>query len=166
MGEWWLPAVAGCAALLCLVLVVALLRAHRRTRLALEAALEEQSRLREQVAALGDELRPAAGPSDGADVPDAPEFLITDVGRPQQQGSAPAVPERIEGRLFADIVLRETVVKAASWAHGLRQALSPEHRARLRVEVRRETRRSARRRKADVKEALRQYYARERGDVA
>ncbi|WP_101524605.1 hypothetical protein [Nocardioides houyundeii] len=63
-------------------------------------------------------------------------------------------------------MLREGVVKVASLAHGVRRALAPEQRNRIRFEVRRETRRAGRRRKADVKEALRQYYAREPGDVA
>lgn len=164
MGEWWVPVTVGCVALLCLVPAVVLLRAHRQTRRSLAEALAEQRRLREHLEQLADQLVAPTGPD--PERRDAPEFVITDVGRPGAPGAQPGVPDRIEGRLFADIVLRETVVKAASWSHGLRRALSPEHRNRLRFEVRRETRRSARRRKADVKEALRQYYARERGDVA
>ena len=72
------------------------------------------------------------------------------------------VAQDIDGRLFADIVARETVVKAASWTHGLRRALSPENRNRIRFEVRQETRRAGRERRAEAKQALREYRARER----
>ncbi len=68
----------------------------------------------------------------------------------------------IDGRLFADIVARETVVKAASWTHGLRRALAPETRNRIRFEVRQETRRAGRERRAEMKQALREFRARER----
>jgi hypothetical protein len=62
-------------------------------------------------------------------------------------------------------VARETVIKAASWTHGLRRALSPESRNRIRFQVRQETRRAGRERKAELKQALREYRARERAAV-
>jgi hypothetical protein len=68
----------------------------------------------------------------------------------------------IDGRLFADIVARETVVKAASWTAGLRRALSPESRNRIRFQVRQETRRAGRERRAETRQALREFRARER----
>ena len=68
----------------------------------------------------------------------------------------------IDGRLFADIVARESVVKAASWTHGLRRALAPETRNRIRFEVRRETKLAGRERRAEMKQALREFRARER----
>lgn len=72
------------------------------------------------------------------------------------------VAERIDGRLFADIVARETVVKAASWSHGIRRALTPESRNRIRFQVRQEAKRAGRERRAEMKEALRHYRARHR----
>lgn len=72
------------------------------------------------------------------------------------------VAERIDGRLFTDIVARETVVKAASWTHGVRRALAPEVRHRIRFEVRRELKRARKQRRADLKAALRDLQARER----
>lgn len=72
------------------------------------------------------------------------------------------VAERIDGRLFADIVARESVVKAASWGHGVRRALGPEVRNRIRFEVRRELKRARKQRRADLKAALRDLQARER----
>jgi hypothetical protein len=54
------------------------------------------------------------------------------------------------------------VVKAASWTHGVRRALAPETRNRIRFEVRRETKRAGRERRAEMKQALREFRARER----
>ncbi|WP_110183301.1 hypothetical protein [Nocardioides solisilvae] len=152
-------ALAGAALAVALVLAGVLVRTRRRTARQLARAEEAQAALLARLEAL--EQARAAGAAAGT-LPTA-EFVITDVGAERE---APAVPARIEGRLFADLVLRESVVKAASWAHGVRRVLAPEVRSRLRAEMRRETRRSARRRRADVKEALRQYYARDRGDAA
>ena len=79
---------------------------------------------------------------------DTAAFVITQVGTPREDDAPPAGPvpvaRPIDGRLFTDIVARETVVKAAGWTHGLRRALSPETRNRIRFEVRQETRRAGR----------------------
>ncbi|WP_162799291.1 hypothetical protein [Nocardioides sp. 616] len=160
MSEQMVPAVIGAAALVVCALVVTLVRLRTSTRTALAAALREQQELRARL-----ELLERTGPA--APAGEQPhEFVITEVGGTPGPAEPAPVPSRIEGRLFADIVLREGVVKVASLAHGVRRALAPEQRNRIRFEVRRETRRAGRRRKADVKEALRQYYAREPGDVA
>ena len=74
--------------------------------------------------------------------------------------------QRLEGRLFADIVARETVVKAASWTHGVRRALAPETRNRIRFQMRQETKRAGRERKAEMKVALREHRARSRAAAA
>ena len=158
MDGWTTSTSVAVAALLLAVLVVlalvgALVR-ERRTNRALAA----------EVAATRDDLdarlraleQPVSPSSEGADLA---SFVITEVGtepEPERNGG-PA--ERIEGRLFADLVLRESVVKAASWSYGIRAALSAENRNRVRFEVRRETRRAGKQRKADVKAALREYYA-------
>lgn len=165
MNEWSAPTVVAVAAVvvaaLLLALVLVLVRGARRTRAELAETRAAQAELLARVEALG-ASSPAARP--GVEVA---EYVITDVGVPDQAPAAPApVAGRIEGRLFVDIVARETVVKAASWTYGVRRALSAENRNRIRFEVRRETKRAAKQRKADVKEALRQYYERQRGDVA
>ncbi len=67
--------------------------------------------------------------------------------------------------LFADIVLRETVVQAAALAAGLRRALSPESRNRIRFEMRREVKRARKQRRADLREARREWEARQRAQV-
>jgi len=105
---------------------------------------------------------------------DETEYVITDLGRGdgfETGAERPPQPtmQRIDGRLFADLVLRETVVKAASLTHGVRRALSPEVVWRVRGEVRRELKRVRKQRRADLKLARREWEARQReqvGDVA
>ncbi|WP_185996500.1 hypothetical protein [Nocardioides campestrisoli] len=150
---------AAVLAVVVLALVLALVRLHRQTRAALERAEADQAALRARL----DELAHTAHrTSERLEA----EFVITDAGNSLEDARRAPEPARIEGRLFADLVLRESAVKAASWAYAVRRVASAESRNRLRFEMRQETKRSTRRRRADVKEALRQYYARERGDLA
>jgi hypothetical protein len=146
----WLVA-AGVVALTALALaVIARRRAHHA-----EAAL----------AALADRIAVLESPATAAPQPlvsDAPTtYVITGIGV-DDEPEAPPLARPIDGRLFADIVARETVVKAASWTHGLRRALSPESRNRIRFQVRQETRQAGRERRAEMKQALREFRARER----
>lgn len=101
---------------------------------------------------------PAASTRSEVDA-DTTTYLITHL---ETVGDETPVARPIDGRLFTDIVARETVVKAASWTHGLRRALSAENRNRIRFEVRRETRRAGRDRRAETKQALREFRARQR----
>lgn len=73
------------------------------------------------------------------------------------------VAEPIDGRLFTDIVVRETVVKAQGLVYGLRRALDPATRNRIRFEMKREIKRARKQRRDDLKAALRDFQARERG---
>ena len=68
----------------------------------------------------------------------------------------------VDAPVFADMVLRETVVQGASLFHGLRRALAPETRNRIRFEMKREVKRSRKQRKADMKQARRAWEARQR----
>jgi len=148
-----------------LVAVRAMRRASRADAAA--AALIERVWLLESAA--------TDSPQTTADDPDRSTYLITSIDgardrnpdrvAERDRGRVP-VAQPIDGRLFADIVARETVVKAASWTHGLRRALSPEARNRIRFEVRQGTRRAGRERRAEMKQALREFRAREREDVA
>ena len=88
------------------------------------------------------------------------EFVITRLGEEPDE-PAPA----LETKLFADVVLRETVVKAASLAYGLRRGLSPANRNRIWFEMRREVKRARKERKAEEREAIREYRARRRSAV-
>jgi hypothetical protein len=89
------------------------------------------------------------------------EFVITRLGREPEPEAVPAV----EARLFADVVLRESVVKAASWTYAVRRSLSPANRNRIWFEMRREVKRARKERKAEEREAIREYRARRRADV-
>lgn len=100
--------------------------------------------------------RPAA--TSAAAVPvvtDTAAYVITAIDEVGEVAQVQAVPARIDGALFADIVARESVIKAAGLAHGLRRALSAENRNRIRFEFRREVKRSRKQRRADLKAALR-----------
>ena len=100
---------------------------------------------------------------------DGHEYVITHVGEGPEAPSAaqdgqdaPTVP----APLFADLVLRESAVQAASLAHGLRRALAPETRHRIRFEMRREVKRARKQRRADLRAARREWQARGRADQA
>ena len=139
--------------LVCLVLVAALLRL-RATAARVSADL---TALRERLDDL--ERRQTTAPRATAPAAAAPvEFVITDLGRPEP----PDEPTHIAGPAFADIVLKETVVKAASLAHGVRRGLAPATRNRIRFEMKQEVRRSRKQRRADHKAAQRDLHARQR----
>ncbi len=145
-----------CAVATALACVSLLLARQARTR-ALRAE-ELVASLAGRVSALEPGAEAPVQPADG------PTYLITGMDADTAAAPAPDVPvaRPIDGRLFTDIVAREAVVKAASWAHGLRRALSAETRNRVRFEVRQETRRAGRERRAETKQALREFRARER----
>lgn len=147
----WLTSL-GAIALLALGAALLALRAARRA-LAEARALAARP-ASEAVAA--DVPSPVEAP--GPPAPREPEaaYVITGI---DAGGDDSPVPERIDGRLFVDIVARETLVKAASWTHGLRRALAPETRNRIGFEVRQQTRRSRKDRKAEMRAALRHYRA-------
>lgn len=95
------------------------------------------------------------------------EYVITRIGDDGEVEEVVAIVagERPDARLFADLVLRETVVKAASVAYGVRRGLSPEHRNKMWFEMRREVRRARKQRRADLKQAQREWKARERAGL-
>lgn len=157
MQDWIVPVAAGGLALVALVLALAQVRARRRTERELERARLETGELRDR---LGELERRMARPEPRQ--PDA-EFVITDLGRPEPEPTGPT--PQIGSALFADLVLRETVVKAASLAYGVRRALDAETRNRVRFEMRREVRRARKQRKVDTREARREWQARRRAGI-
>ncbi len=88
--------------------------------------------------------------------------MITDLGDEPTPADEPAT---VDGALFADLVLRETVVKAASLAHGVRRGLAPATRNRIRFEMKQEVRRARKQRRADLKAAQRDLHARQRATL-
>lgn len=92
-----------------------------------------------------------------------PQFVITRVGEPEEPVEpAPTVPAPV----FADLLLKETVVQTASLFHGVRRALAPETRNRIRFHVRQEVKRSRKQRRADLRDFRREWAARQREGTA
>jgi hypothetical protein len=165
MQEWIEPAFLGALTLASLVLAVVLLRTRATTSRDLRSAHAETASLRAQLEDLDRRLThapPRAHPD--------PEFVITHLGETGPATAPAAAPvgapvgapvvgvdavERVDSALFADLVLRETVVKAASLTHGLRRALAPEVRNRIRFEMGREIKRARKQWRADLKAARR-----------
>jgi hypothetical protein len=140
--------------LVCLVLLVALLRVRtgsRRTAAQLQSLRQRLDDLEQQ------RVETSAAASVAAPV----EFVITDLGRQR----TPVEPARLDGPAFADVVLKETVVKAASLAHGVRRGLAPATRNRIRFEMRQELRRARKQRRADLKAAHRDLHSRQRAGL-
>ena len=159
MQQWIVPAVIGALALLAVVLVVLLVRGRGRTAGELRAARAEAASLRAQVEEIERRLARAPTPPRIE-----PGYVITRLGEDEREDVAgSAVPaEGVDPALFADLVLRETVVKAASLTHGLRRALAPETRNRIRFEMRREVRASRKRRRRELKDLAQERRAADR----
>jgi hypothetical protein len=156
--------------------VVALAAALRRMRSGVAAEL---AAVREELRNLDHERSvPSPGLETGGTRPEEPrdeasrrvapsstnedrEYVITRLGEEPGPELAPA----LETRLFADLVLRETVVKAASFAYGVRRGLSPANRNRIWFEMRREVKRARKERKAEERQAIREWRARQRAAV-
>lgn len=147
-------------AVLCLVLLGLLGLAVQRLRSSTARSREEVAALRERLDRL--ERRPA--PPIEATAP--PEFVITDLGTSDARGENDAEPVHLDGPAFADIVLKETVVKAASLAHGVRRGLAPATRNRIRLEMKQEVRRARKQRRAELKAAQRDLHRRQRAALA
>jgi hypothetical protein len=132
-----------------------------------DAAEHALAELRERLAVLE---RAATRPDHTSRAAAEQEYVITRLGE-AGLGEGEPEPDRTPARVsvkapaFADAVLRESVVQTASLAHGLRRALAPETRNRIRFEMKRELKRTRKARKAEVKEALREYRARHRAGV-
>jgi hypothetical protein len=143
-------------ALLCLTLLVIVVRGRRAWALDIRLARSELGELRARV----EQLERTGGTTSGPSA--ATEYLITGLGDEIAPEPGSGAPARVDGPLFADTVLRETVVKAASLAHGVRRGLQPATRNRIRFEMRQEVRRSRKQRRADLKTARRDLHARQR----
>jgi signal transduction histidine kinase len=135
------------------VVVIFLLRSSRaqarRTEAALEQARTEAAELRARLDAL----------TVAAAAPMVEEFVITDLG--SEPEPAP-VAQRIDGRLFLDIVARESVVKAAAFGHGVRQTFTPENRNRISFAMKREVKRRRKERRGIVRDLKREAALRQR----
>lgn len=134
----WISGVAaGLSLLVALAVTLAWRSSMRRTSAEIEA-------LRARVEGL-DSARFARHSTTDRSGDEAPvvEFLITDAGMDQ-----PPEPETASSRLVLSATVGEPLVKMAAFAHGVRRALTPENRNRIRFEMRREIRRARKARRA------------------
>ena len=158
LPAWLAVLVLAGVALLGVVAVVAMVRLRHRVDRELHRTGAELASLRHQL----DEVeRRQAAPSQVVD--EDGEFVITSlVGEPTDDADPAPTGD---ARLVGDIVLREAVVQAASLAHGVRRALTPESRNRIRFEMKREVKRSRKQRRADVRQARREWEDRQRAGI-
>jgi len=173
----WAPAATltavGVLVLISLVAVLLASRARRAAQRRLEEAEASETELRERLEALEKRLvRPETSlrrrrrDEKAADIQ---EFVITSLGEVGEDGEPAEVEQVVQRTLtapaFADAVFRETVVHGAALVHGLRRALSPEVRFKIRYEMHREVKRARKDRKSEMREALREYRTRQRAAV-
>lgn len=86
---------------------------------------------------------------------------------PTESGTIELAAEAAARRQLAlDLLARQSLVKVAAFSHGVKQALAPANRNRIRFEMKQEVKRHRRARKDEVKVALREYRARERTRIA
>jgi hypothetical protein len=178
-----LAAAAGAAAMLLLVALVLVVTRRRRSRRDLEAMLDAAQRETDALRHRLQELTGHAGSAPGGPayleelfggssvpeqrtgpelVTDAPDFVITHVGDPDDADLDSARPAElvVPDRLVLSATLGEPLVKVAAFSHGVRRALSAESRNRIWFEMRREVRASRRRRRQLRKRLERDYRAR------
>ena len=155
----WLA--VGGLAVLCLGLLVATVQGRR-------SWARERDRARIEVAELRARLEQVERDQRTPEAATEADFVITGLGseQPEPGERAASAGAPIDGAAFADTVLRETVVKAASLAHGVRRGLAPATRNRIRFEMKQEVRRARRQRRADLKQAQRDLHARRRAMLA
>ncbi len=157
----WQWLALGALALVALLLVVLLARWRGRTRAELAAARAESAALRERLDRLEEREAERARPEPSVRAEER-EYTITHLGE-QPTGAEPVSLERA---VFADLLLRESVIRLGSLGHGVRRALSAESRNRIRFEMKREVKRARKQRRVEQREAYREWQARRRRDVA
>lgn len=151
------PGLLGVVAVVLVALVVTVVRSGRERRLArseLARTRAEAAELRDRVDALARTPR-----ADQQATAEQPEFAITDIGSESSEPDA-MPPARIEGSLFVDLVVRETVVRAVGLGHGLHRALAPETRNRIRFAMKQEVKRSRKARRIELRDVRRELAAR------
>ena len=148
---WVLVAVTGALVVVAIALVVLL-----------AVTLRLRGRLDSLESRVAEPAPPAAPPAPAVPAVAEPEFVITRVGETVETGEAAEPVPTVPAPVFADIVARESVIQAASLAAGLRRALSPETRHRIRFHVRQEVKRSRKQRKVELREVRREWAARQR----
>jgi len=148
----------GALALLALGLLVTLLSLRARTSREVASVHAEAAELRHRLDELERE-REREQPRPQPVLEDR-EYTITGLGAPARAETEQ--PVRLERAVFADQLLRESVIRFGSLSHGVRRALSPEVRNRIRFEMRREVKRARKHRRVEQREAYREWQTRQR----
>ena len=159
---WLQLTVTGALALLVLLLALLTLRLRGRV------GQLERSLAAGRSASSDPQWSAEPGPSSRSrslDEPDRTQYVITQVGEPLVEPE-PEPVQTVSAPVFADIVARETVVQTASLVHGLRRALAPETRNRIRFHMRQEVKRSRKQRRTELREVRREWAARQRVAMA
>jgi hypothetical protein len=165
LPAWALGAAAGVVILLALLIVLLSIGARRNAQRRLLESEASEAELRERLEALEKKLTQPE-PGSRRQRRNEKEYVITSLA----DDGEPVQVERVEQRTltapaFADAVFRETMVHSAALVHGVRRALSPEVRFKIRYEMHREVKRSRKDRKSEMRDALREYRARQRAAV-
>lgn len=125
-------------------------RSRARTEAALARAEAQSLRLRlDELATTVEELRVAHARDE--------TYLITDAGRDRPEPT-------VSNAVVLSTTVGEPLVKVVAFGHGLRRALAPESRDRIRSAVRREIRRQRKQRRREMKEAWRRMQAEQKAD--
>lgn len=104
--------------------------------------------------------------ADGSVLTDHPDTVTPLTGTTSTEPLVGTVAPTLPVGTMADIVAKEVVVKSVALGRGLRHALSPATRNKIRFEMKREVKRSRRDRKTEMKVALREFRARQRAGIA
>lgn len=158
---WQWLALAGLAVVALVIavgLLVALARLRARTSREIGSARDEAAALRERLDRLEQERRTPIPPERA----ELREYRITGLGEPEADDGPPA---QVERAVFADLLLRESVIRLGSLGHGVRRAMSAESRNRIRFEMKREVKRARKQRRAEQREAYRDWQARRRDEL-
>ncbi len=153
------PVLVGCSVTVLLVLaslLAVVLRGRAESRRELASALAETAELRRRLDALSEQLERTTALENARSAEAA--YVITDAGTPRPE---PTVPDRV----VLSATVGEPLVKAVSFGHGVRRALSAESRNRIWFEMRREVRRARKQRRREMKEAWRRIRAEERAEA-
>jgi hypothetical protein len=132
-------------------------RSRRRMSEELRASREELRSLRDRFEELSAALAAPPSGRDGGE--DVGGYLITSLPDTRAAGVPPAgaaaAGTPVDLRRFAVLAAGESLVRLVSLGYGVRRALSPRSRDRVRLEMREEMRRSRRRRRDELREARR-----------
>jgi hypothetical protein len=155
-----MPVLIGTVAVVLLALAGLLggvLHSRAASRRELAAALAETAELRRRLDALSEQLEQTAAleRTQAEALQRDAAYVITDAGLARPE---PTVSDRV----VLTATVGEPLVKAVSFGHGLRRALSAESRNKIWFEVRREVRRARKQRRREMKEAWRRMQAEQR----